>query len=263
MNFYEFKTKVKRLSLATGLYRPARRLNDIVFRRKYLRTFHNDIEFFKSLLPPGILCFDIGANMGEKTEALLRAGMRVVAVEPQPLCVAEIKARCARFEDYVVRETAVGDKPGTATLYVSDIFHASSSLKSDWTPHHESIEVPLTTLDSLIQDHGVPDYCKIDVEGYELEVFKGLSRPIPLVSLECHFNKEDDVAKAFECIEHLSTLSDGRIALNLTPAEYNEFQFDEWVGLDEFRKRFPSEYSNNPDYFYADIFVKSSAAASE
>jgi hypothetical protein len=40
----------------------------------------------------------------------------------------------------------------------------------------------IDTLDAAISQYGAPDYCKIDVEGFELEVLDGLSRPVPLLS---------------------------------------------------------------------------------
>jgi hypothetical protein len=42
----------------------------------------------------------------------------------------------------------------------------------------------VTTLDALIDRYGTPAFCKIDVEGYEEAVLRGLSRPIPAVSIE-------------------------------------------------------------------------------
>ena len=48
----------------------------------------------------------------------------------------------------------------------------------------EEVEVEVTTLDALIAAHGVPAFCKIDVEGYEHAVLEGLSRPLPGLSLE-------------------------------------------------------------------------------
>jgi FkbM family methyltransferase len=48
----------------------------------------------------------------------------------------------------------------------------------------ETVEVEVTTLDLLIKKHGLPYFCKIDVEGFETKVLKGLSQPIPILSFE-------------------------------------------------------------------------------
>jgi hypothetical protein len=45
-------------------------------------------------------------------------------------------------------------------------------------------EVEVSTLDALIDSFGIPSFCKIDVEGYEYEVLKGLTQPIPSLSFE-------------------------------------------------------------------------------
>ena len=45
--------------------------------------------------------------------------------------------------------------------------------------------VGLTTLDALVTRFGEPAFCKIDVEGFDLEVLQGLSRPLRALSFEC------------------------------------------------------------------------------
>ena len=40
-------------------------------------------RFYATILAPGDLAFDIGAHAGNRTRAMLRAGARVVALEPQ------------------------------------------------------------------------------------------------------------------------------------------------------------------------------------
>ena len=72
-----------------------------------------------------------------------------------------------------------------------------------WGP---GVRVPISTLDALIATHGVPRFCKIDVEGYEPEVFRGLSQPLPALSFEFHGELLDD---ASGCIETL-----GRLGMN-------------------------------------------------
>jgi FkbM family methyltransferase len=47
----------------------------------------------------------------------------------------------------------------------------------------------MTTMDTLISLYGKPDYCKIDVEGFEINVLKGLNIPLNLVSFEYHLDR--------------------------------------------------------------------------
>jgi FkbM family methyltransferase len=47
-----------------------------------------------------------------------------------------------------------------------------------------SVTVPVTTLDKAIDEFGVSTFCKMDVEGFEVDVLKGLSKPIPLLTIE-------------------------------------------------------------------------------
>src|SRR4051794_3847053 len=112
---------IKSALISVGLYKPARLFYDHVIRRERLKEMKQTREAFSKLVKAGDLCFDIGANIGQKSEALLQLGARVVAVEPQPQCASELKARCSGYPGFVAVEKAVGREPGHAKLYISQV----------------------------------------------------------------------------------------------------------------------------------------------
>jgi FkbM family methyltransferase len=250
-------TAVKQISIATGLYRPARWLSRRM-RAWERREFDGDVDLYRALLPPGAVCFDVGANVGRKSEALLRAGAaRVVSFEPNPQVLPELRARCAPWKNCTVVAAAVGSAGGIAPLYVRR-YHGRSGLARDWADDIvDTCHVPVVTLDSAISFFGRPDYCKIDVEGYELEVLSGLSQPIPLLSFEFAL-REDYVQKAIACLERVNRFSPGKV--NVTPAEASAFHFREWDRLERFRHWFPGDLKASLPGGYGDIFVKSDGA---
>jgi FkbM family methyltransferase len=178
--------KMKSIARVFGMYRMARWVYRHIINREELRVFREELAFYTQFLHPGCLCFDIGANIGAKTEIFLKLGARVIAFEPQSECIKELHSRLGANARLVTINAAVGSCPGQATLFTRG--HSTcSSLLEEWEGVVEdTVEVQVTTLDDSLARYGVPQYCKIDVEGFELEVIKGLSRPIPILSFEYH-----------------------------------------------------------------------------
>ncbi len=245
--------KLKSCTRAIGLYPVARRVHRNLVDRKGLRDFRDDLAFYSQFVQPGDLCFDVGANYGAKAEVFLRLGAKVIAFEPQRDCVEELRARLGPHPRLVPINAAVGSSSGQGTLHVSK-HRTASSLVQDWQGEAEcGVEVPVTTLDDAIAEFGVPRFCKIDVEGWELEVFKGLSRAIPALSYEYHL-KRDGTTQALACLDHLSRFGD--LLVNITAAERPTFARSQWWNKSDFIDFFRREVPQMRGYGYGDIFAK-------
>lgn len=213
-----------------GLARSVLIYHALPWRRRALARFYD------SLIGPSSLAFDVGAHVGNRTRTLVALGARCVAIEPQPL-FARFLARLFRGDARVTLVTAaVGRAPGRARLAISRRHPTVSTLSNDWIERvggtsgfervrwDATVEVPVTTLDALIDEHGMPDFCKIDVEGHEAEILEGLSRPIPLIALE-YLPAALDVAE--RCVARLERL--GRYRYNLSIGESHRLALARWV----------------------------------
>jgi len=212
------------------------------------------VEFFQTLIPAGALSFDVGANIGEKSEALLASGAQVVAFEPNPLVLPELLARCGSRTQWRLIQAALGSSAAIATLHARES-HGASSLDKSWDGGKvlSMYNVPVVTLDAAILHFGLPFFCKVDVEGWELEVLMGLTRSIPLISIEFHLN-ERDISKTLACLRSMERFGSSRV--NLTPAESAELHLEKWMTLEEFLAWFPGDLSSTlPGCHYGDIFV--------
>lgn len=73
-------------------------------------------RLYKAFIEPGDLRFDVGANVGRKTEAFLNLGAKVAAFEPQFNSAKEIRLRCDGIVSLSVEECAIGKKESTVNL---------------------------------------------------------------------------------------------------------------------------------------------------
>ena len=179
-----------------------------------------EIERFRTLygqfVRGGDLCFDIGANLGNRLRCFRAMGCRVVAVEPQSFCLSRLRKEFGSDRAVTIVAKAAGAATGTATLRTSRV-HVLSTLSDafvdttrssgrfaavEWSGQ-ETVE--LTTLDALIAEHGLPRFVKIDVEGFEATVLAGLSQPVPALSFEWTPEMPDN---ALGCLERLAGLGD-------------------------------------------------------
>ncbi|HJQ60555.1 MAG TPA: FkbM family methyltransferase [Vineibacter sp.] len=151
------------------------------------------------LLRPGDVFYDIGANAGVfSVECARKFGdtLDVQAFEPQPTLAARIRdsAVINGLSRVAVHEVLLSDQVGEGTLYVTrQAVHASLVARES---RSTAIRREMTTLDGFIGDRGLapPSLIKIDVEGAELQVFRGAAATIanskPTIVFEADQNME-------------------------------------------------------------------------
>ncbi len=194
-------------------------------------------KFYSQFIKQGDLCFDVGANKGNRTVIFLELGAKVVAVEPQKECYEYLQNKFGSKIELVTK--GLGEKESTEKLYVSELSAISSFSKdhidtmqadrfkgANW---NETIDIEMITLDSLIDKYGTPVFCKIDVEGYEFDVLKGLSQPLKALSLEYIVPENSQIL--INCVNHLKNL--GTIECNYSVAEKMEFALPHWISGEE------------------------------
>lgn len=117
--------------------------------------------------------------------------------------------------------------PTVSTL--SERFIGAASGASGWEGQRwqQRLCVPVTTLDALIQRYGEPRFCKIDVEGHELQVLHGLSRPLKVLSFEFTTIQREVAQQAIEVCEHL-----GRYRYNASLGDSGCFASADWLDAD-------------------------------
>jgi FkbM family methyltransferase len=178
--------------------RYAFRIQGILFRaiikaRGYnnSRNFNESGEnfFISTILAPSNpqICFDIGANKGDYSKELLtKTHAKVYAFEPLVQDFADLMERFEDFGDrFIGINKGLGSSEGIDLIYFNRMktAHASYISEMNTIPYieNENIqEVNTTTLDQFVQYYSIEkiDLIKIDVEGFEKEVFQGAMKTI-------------------------------------------------------------------------------------
>ena len=219
---YQFRGKSRLLSpLAAGGgersaelfgYRVTLDVGEHIQRFIYLGQYEPaETRLIAGSLRPGMTFVDVGANVGYfSLLAASRVGPtgRVLAIEPSPVAFSRLlrTVQANEISQVTVSCVAVGAESGEMELYVHPPFRPRFKhryLRTFYPIHSPSlipqegwdrVAVPVRPFDEICAEQGIErvDVMKVDVEGFESEVFLGGRRSLTagrVKALLCEFNE--------------------------------------------------------------------------
>lgn len=179
---------------------------------------HGMMQGILSMLRPGDIALDCGANVGDVTAPLAATGAHVHAFEPDPYAYEKISARVKGVDNVTLHNAAVGPKAGEIELFRAANFDDNpkgGSVKSTVISggrninEGEGIKVPLIDLPAFLREqiaeHGEIALLKMDIEGAELELLETMLTHdmfdnIRLTVVETHERKFRDLRPRFRAL---------------------------------------------------------------
>lgn len=162
----------------------------VIIDQKYFQDLDIELMTYLYSYLPHRLAVDIGANRGDVSSRLLQAGYQVYAFEPFPPVIDKLKNRLGNHPNFRLFPLAIGSENQTQELHIAtdetpDNTYQDASFYSSLTKHSlseglvftDTIPVTVKTLASLHDTEELPKdigLVKIDTEGFDLEVIKGM-----------------------------------------------------------------------------------------
>lgn len=180
---------------------------------RYARA-HGMLQGVVSMLRPGDVVVDCGANQGDVTAPLAEVGAIVHAFEPDPYNLAKLQTRFAGQANVHLHAAAVGVSAGTVRLMRAANWDDNPDLASVKSTivaggHNiggDGIDVPMIDFPAFLRDlittHGRVAFVKMDIEGAELDLLPAMLEQrlfdnIQLTVAETHERKFKDLRGRF------------------------------------------------------------------
>jgi FkbM family methyltransferase len=152
--------------------------------------------------------FDIGSNIGNWSLANVNGCDKIISIEASPFTFQKLVNNC-KNDKIILLNYAVCNNNGKDIKFYQAYCDTISTINKDWLTSKNSrfynepySEITCKTIgiDNLIEQYGIPDLIKIDVEGGEYESIVSLTQKAKLICFEWASELNDITIK---CIDHL------------------------------------------------------------
>ncbi|HEW98720.1 MAG: FkbM family methyltransferase [Candidatus Parabeggiatoa sp. nov. 3] len=198
MKEYTLKEYIAHLLVGTPLQQPAQSLREVMNVRK--RWKHPELQeiymessrinkMMERMIQDSMNCIDVGCHIGSMLNIMLQLSPHGnhIAIEPIPYKAEWLRRK---FPGVFVQQIALSDTPHEATFHYYPLKSGFSGLRRrPQMTDDNSFQVRCERLDDVVPSDRHIDFIKVDVEGGELDVFRGannlLQRCQPHILFEC------------------------------------------------------------------------------
>lgn len=185
---------------------------------KIIEQFSKDYDVF----------LDVGSKIGAVTIGVGSHFTKCVCFEPATKNYQQLVSNIKKndFDNIVPYNIALGNSKGTRTFYLSPTITGDNRFNIQENEKFNSQEVEVNTLDDILESLNISEKCiiKIDVQGFELDVFKGakklLNKDCLIISEFWPWGLAINNTDPLEYIKYLQSLGFGFYDMDNNPVEY-------------------------------------------
>lgn len=235
------------VSIGNFLYKYAFPLYNRIYPLMKNKMDKREIELVKKLVKPGMTVLDIGSNIGFYTKILSKlTGDKgsVYAFEPDATNFRRLQKNVSTLRNVRLKQAAVSSHDGNLTIYTSTLLNVDHRTY----PIEEfgsSYQVDCLTIDTFLPNSIKIDFIKIDIQGYEVEAFKGMKRVLtsnPNIHIVAEFWPYGLKQAQSSVGDYLSLL--GSFGLNVWLVKENTLQKISTNDIDFFNHKPKEEFFN-------------------
>jgi FkbM family methyltransferase len=155
--------------------------------------------------------FDIGSNIGNWSLANINQCNKIISIEASPKTFNKLVDNCKNDNIILLNYAVCNNNNKDITFYQADC-ETLSTINKEWLTAETSrffnyryteITCKTITIDKLIEEYGLPDLIKIDVEGGEYECICSLTQKVKLLCFEW---ASETIRITFNCLDYLYNL---------------------------------------------------------